>query len=386
MTRAPRKAVARVPREEAEEAEADRLPGFPHPRDVAQVDGHEAAEAALRGPFDSGRMHHGWLLTGPEGIGKATLAYALARYVLAKPAERAAAAPGRLAISPTSVTAGQVSAQSHPGLLVIRRTADAKTKRMSTVIRVDEVRRLKSFLQHTAADGGWRIVLVDPADDLNASSANALLKSLEEPPTRTLFVLVTAQPGGLLPTIQSRCRRLDLSPLPPHALQAAAARALAGASDTRELPEGADERARLMALAQGSVRRLIELTGAGGLALYERLLKLMASLPDLDLAALHALGEELGPPAALEKFETFYALLFDLLARLVRAGATGRARIAEEGALAKRLMTPQSLASWAELWETIVRDKATIAALNLDRRSFVLQTGFRMRDTANMGR
>ena len=321
MTRAPRKAAAR---DDAEEIEADRLAGFPHPRDAAMVHGHEAAERTLREAFDGGRMHHGWLLTGLEGVGKATLAYAVARYVLATPAERATAAGGRLAIDPGTSAARLIAARSHPGLLVIRHMADAKTKRVSAVIRVDDVRRLKSFLQLTAADGGWRVVIVDPADDLNPSSANALLKSLEEPPPRTLFLLVPSQPGGLLPTILSRCRRLDLPPLPPHALLAAVTQALAHADEPRALPEAGDERARLMALAQGSARRLIELSEAGGLALYERLLKLVSGLPDLDMAALHALGEELGPVAADQRFETFYGLLLDLIPRLVRAKATGR--------------------------------------------------------------
>ena len=147
MTRAPKKASGKAAaRDDGDEIEADRLAGFPHPRDVTLVHGHEAAETNLREAFDSGRMHHGWLLTGLEGVGKASLAYAFARYVLASPAERAMAPAGRLAVDPQSTAARQISARSHPGLLVIRRTADAKTKRISSVIRVDEVRRLKSFL------------------------------------------------------------------------------------------------------------------------------------------------------------------------------------------------------------------------------------------------
>lgn len=385
MSRAPRKAAAKAAsRDEGEGVEADRLPGFPHPRDIPLVHGHEEAERILRDAFDAGRLHHGWLLAGLEGVGKATLAYTFARYVLASPLERATAPVGRLTIPAGTTATRLIAARAHPGLLVIRRTADTKTKRVSSVIRVDEVRRLKSFLQLTANEGSWRVVIVDPADDLNPSSANALLKSLEEPPARTLFMLVTSQPGALLPTILSRCRRLDLLALAPHALLAAATQALAMADEPRELPDAADERMRLMALAQGSARRLIELSEAGGVALYERLLKLVASLPELDQTALHALGEELGPTAADQKFETFFGLLLDLLPRLVRARATGRAEIAEEAAIAQRLLHPETLASWAELWETIVRDKATTLALNLDRRSFVLQTGFRMRDTARM--
>lgn len=381
MTRAPRKAAAR---NDADELEADRLAGYPHPRDVTQVHGHEVAEQTLRAAFDGGRMHHGWLLTGLEGVGKATLAYAFARYVLASPAERAAVESGRLAIARQSQAARQIVAQSHPGLLVIRRTVDARSKKLSTVIRVDEVRRLKAFLQLTPNAGSWRVVIVDPADDLNPNAANALLKSLEEPPVRTLFLLIAAQPGSLLPTILSRCRRLDLDPLPPHALLAAVTQALTEAGDPHALPESGDERLRLVALSQGSSRRLLTLSAAGGLELYERLLELLGSLPDLDQALLHAIAEELGPAAAEEKYETFLGLLLDLLPRLVGTVATGRTLIADEARLAQRLIAPQTLASWAELWETIVRDKGTIAALNLDRRSFVLQTGFRMRDAARL--
>ena len=182
--------MARAPQLQEIEAtpEADRLEGFPHPRETQRLAGHLAAQQAVRQAFAEGRVHHAWLLAGREGIGKATLGYRIARFVLARPEERA---EGTLDVPPGSVAARQVTALSHPGLLVLRRPWDAKAKRHTTSIPVDEVRRLKSFLAHSAGPGAWRVVIVDQADELNTNAANALLKSLEEPPPNALFLLVS---------------------------------------------------------------------------------------------------------------------------------------------------------------------------------------------------
>jgi DNA polymerase-3 subunit delta' len=374
--------MARAPVAKADEdgLEADRLAGFPHPRETIAPVGHGAAEAALRAAFDGGRMHHAWLLTGPEGIGKATLAYAFSSYVLATPAERARASSGRVSMPADSPSVRQIRGQAHPGLLVVRRTSDGK--RLSSAIRVEEVRRLRSFLGLTAAGGGWRVVIVDPADDMNQSSANAILKSLEEPPARCLFLLVSAEPGRLLPTIRSRCRTLEMAPLSPADLERAAGAAMAAAD--LPMPPKADA-ARLGVLAQGSVRRYLMLAGSDGLALYDRLVALVAGLPELDLVALHALADELAPAAAEEKFEAFFGLLLDLVRRLVGAAVSGRAAIETEGRLAQRIGGEAALASWAELWETTVRDKAIAMALNLDKKSLILETAARMRAAALSG-
>ena len=206
---------------EAEELpEADRLEGFPHPRVTQALIGHADAEREMAEAFAGGRMHHAWLITGREGIGKATLAYRLARHVLARPQERDAAGKS-LEVGAETTAARQVLALSHPGLLVLRRPWDPRAKRFAASILIDEVRRLRSFLGHTAGDGAWRVVIVDAADELNINAANALLKSLEEPPTRAMFLLIASEPSKLLPTIRSRCRRLDLQPLAPEDLRRA---------------------------------------------------------------------------------------------------------------------------------------------------------------------
>lgn len=357
--------------------EIDRLEGFPHPRDTAGLFGHEAAERALAAAFAGGRMHHAWMLSGPAGIGKATLAYRWARYALASPQEREAGA-GTLAISDTSITARQVRALSHPGLAVVRRAYDTRTKRFPATIPVDEVRSLKTFLGRTADAGAWRIVIVDSADELNLNAANALLKALEEPPRRTLFLLVVAQPQRLLRTIRSRCRTLELAPLGPEALRRAATAALAAAETT---PPAETDWRTLEALAEGSVRRLLELSAADGLSLYRRIEGLFQSLPRIDWQVAHALGEELGSTAADARFTLFFDLLLGLIARLVRSAASGTGS-PDDMALARKLIPAGRLASWAELWETIVRDKAETLALNLDRRMLILDILARVERTA----
>jgi DNA polymerase-3 subunit delta' len=345
--------------------EADRLEGFPHPRTTRVLIGQDAAEQALAAAFAGGRMHHAWLLTGREGIGKATLAYRLARHALARPQERDASGRGRLEVAPETAAARQVGALSHPGLLVLRRPYDTRTKRLGTTIPVDEVRRLKPFLGLTGGDNAWRVVIVDAADDLNVNAANALLKSLEEPPVRALFLLISSEPSRLLPTIRSRCRRLELAPLGGEDLRVAVQAALAAAE--MEMPAAA-QWPLLEQLAQGSVRRALQLAGNGGLELYQRIEALFVALPTIDWPAAHALSDQLAFGAQDQRFQAFYDLLLDYLAGLVRARATGTSTLAE------RLIPQARLPAWATLWETVLRERNEAVLLNLDRKALILGT------------
>jgi DNA polymerase-3 subunit delta' len=361
--------MARTPVASESEAlpEADRLDGFPHPRETLSLVGHGRHERELADTFAAGRMHHAWLLTGPEGIGKATLAYRLARHVLARPEERAA---GSLEIGPNSVAARQVLALSHPGLLLLRRPYDTRSKRFAASILIDEVRRLRSFLGLTSAVGAWRVVIVDSADDLNVNAANALLKSLEEPPTNALFLLISSEPSRLLPTIRSRCRRVDLEPLSGLDLRTASEAAMASAG--MDLAP-AEQWLLLERLAEGSVRRVLQLLGGGGLDLYKRIEAMFTSLPNLDWNGAHALADQLTQATQEQRFEAFYDLLLDGLARLVRARATGR-RDLSESALAQRLIPEAKLADWAALWEMVLRERNEAALLNLDRKALIMGT------------
>jgi len=370
--------MARAPAVQEIEAlpEADRLEGFPHPRETRRLFGHPAAEQALAQAFAEGRMHHAWLLAGRSGIGKATLAYRLARHVLAKPTERD---PERrtLDVPLESSAVRQVDALSHPGLLVLRRPYDLRSKRFATSIPVDEVRRLKSFLGLKAGDKVWRVVIVDSADDLNPNAANALLKSLEEPPERALFLLISPEPSRLLPTIRSRCRRLDLEPLASESLRQAAQAALA-ASDVEAPPN--EKWNELDRLAAGSVRRTLQLV-AGGLEMHGRVEGILSQLPKVDWTAVHTLADTLSLGAQEQRYEAFFDLLLDKVARLARAFAMGDGD-ASELALARRVIGEGRLPEWAALWEAVLRDKAAVEELNLDRKALILRVLTRLEAAA----
>jgi DNA polymerase III subunit delta' len=349
--------------------EADRVEGFPHPRHTKKLFGHEGAERTLAESLSDGRMHHAWLLCGRQGIGKATLAYRFARAALADPGERAANAAS-LAVADDTSAGRQVRALSHPGLLVLRRPYDEKGKRFAASIPIDEVRRLRSFLSHRAGGEAWRVVIVDEANDLNVNAANALLKSLEEPPARAVFLLISSASGQLLPTIRSRCRMLPLQPLSKTALRAAATQAFEASGNPA--PNGSVWPA-LERLAEGSVGRLLSLQGAGGLELNERVVQLVASVPRIDWRGVHALSDELQPMAAQARFELFYELLLEYLGRLIRAQAGGDGE-AQDREVAARLIGEGRLASFAALWERIGREKTDALALNLDRKALILET------------
>jgi DNA polymerase III subunit delta' len=360
--------VARARAEDSEVLpEADRLEGFPHPRETALIIGQETPERTLAAAFAGGRMHHAWLITGREGIGKATLAYRLARHALANPEERDRSGAS-LAIAPQSAAVRQVTALSHPGLLLLRRPCDPRTRRFATSIPVDEVRRVKSFLALTGGQDAWRAVIVDSADELNVNAANALLKSLEEPPQRVLFVLVCSEPSRLLPTVRSRCRWLACSPLAGADLKRAVAAALTAAGMEVPTPEAWH---RLEPLAQGSVRRALQLAASGGLELQRRIEELFAALPDVDWSAAHLLADQLAVTAQEQRFAAFYDLFLRHLARLVRTRAVA-AEKAPLFALAERLIPARRLPAWAALWESALRDKNEAVRLNLDRKALLL--------------
>ena len=199
--------------------EPDRIDGAPHPRETARLIGHGAAEAAFLSAFRQGRLHHGWLISGPKGVGKATLAWRMARFLLATPEDDggmfAPAPPETLDIAEDHPVARRMRAMAEPRLVLLRRGPNDKGTALSQVISVDEVRKVKSFFTLSAADGGRRVAIVDAADEMNTSAANALLKLLEEPPTGATLLLIAHQPNRLLPTIRSRCRTLRLQPLGP---------------------------------------------------------------------------------------------------------------------------------------------------------------------------
>ena len=380
--------MARVPREQEIEVfpEADCLEGFPHPRFTERLFGQGEAEAQLAEGLAGGRLHHAWMLVGPEGVGKATLAYRFAKRALQSDDGAGGlfgdAEPSvSLDVDPAASAARLVEALSHPDLLVLRRPYDIRNKRFKTAITVDEVRRLRGFLGHRASGGAHKVVIVDSADELNVNAANGLLKALEEPPERVVFLLICSMPGRLLATIRSRCRLLMLQPLGHEDLEAAARQALAAAEIDAPV---AEDWPALMTAAGGSVRRLLSLVGDDGAGLARRVDELFDHAARGNWSRIHQLADALSGVQAAASFDAFVELLTVRLAGIIRAAATGEGE-AGDVAAARRLRVGDDLASWAELWETLVREKAVQGTLNLDRRAFLLEAARRLGSLSRRG-
>ncbi len=259
----------------------------PHPRATDVLFGHGAQEAALLDAYRSGRIAHAVLIVGPKGIGKATLAYRMARFVLAHPDPAApeVVAATSLAVDPHHPVARRIAAQAQGDLLVLERTLNEKGV-MRQQIAVEDVRRTVSFFGSTAGEGGWRVAIVDAADELNAFGANALLKVVEEPPQRALLLLVNHSAARVPVTLRSRCRVMALRPLSQQDVAAALAAATTRDADDPQILAAA-------AAADGSVSRALAFLDADALDLRQRTLALLERLPALDTNGLHALGDAL---------------------------------------------------------------------------------------------
>ncbi|MGY4505059.1 DNA polymerase-3 subunit delta' [Bradyrhizobium sp. GM24.11] len=332
--------------------QVERESAIPHPRETSLLFGHREAETALLGAYRSGRIPHAWLIGGPQGIGKATLAYRMARFVLAHGQPLAPAVQGAedLAINPDDALARQVAASSHGGLLTLERTANDRGV-MRTVITVDETRETISFFGSTAAAEGWRVCIVDTVDELNPNAANALLKILEEPPQQSLFLLVSHAPARVLATIQSRCRKLRLRSLATDDVIAAAATAASLAPTDLALREAAEA-------SEGSVARALTLLGGDALKLQQRTAALLARLPQVDPRELHTLGESLGTSDRVA-----LAAFIDGIDRWIAE------RLHADEANANQNLP--RLARLAEVWEKIIRAARDTETYNLERKPLV---------------
>ncbi|HEY0218251.1 MAG TPA: DNA polymerase III subunit delta' [Afipia sp.] len=322
----------------------------PKPRETASFFGHEAAEATLLAAYKSGHIPHAWLIGGAQGIGKATLAYRLAKFVLANPDPRAQSVQSAtsLDVDANNAAARKVTAASHGGLLVLERTVNDKGV-LRSVITVDESRETIPFFGSTAAIAGWRICIVDTVDELNANASNALLKILEEPPAQSLFLLVSNAPSRVLATIQSRCRKIMLRPMAVADVLTAAAQALGRTETDAALREASQN-------ADGSVARAIGLIEGNALGLQQRTNALLDNLPRLDPRALHALGDALplNDRAALRAF-------IDTVDRWLTAHLH---------ASDQQVNLPR-LARLAMVWEKINQTARETEAFNLERKPLV---------------
>ena len=332
--------------------EADAYPGAPHPRAAARLVGHGAAETEMLESFRSGRLPHAWLIGGQEGIGKATLAWRFARFVLAHPDPSAPATQAAvdLSVDASHPAAKLLASHAHPDFSTLRRRWEPKGKRFYGEIRVDDVREGLALFRLAPAFNGFRVAIVDAADELNRSGANALLKLIEEPPTRSLILILAHRPGQVLPTIRSRCRRILLDPLSPAQIVE-----IVGGLGQPWSKAGAAKITESAARAGGSVRealrRLDPETAEVGAAIDAA----VAQLPRTDSRVVHRLAEVVAARGADDAYEALLRAMFDAL--------TSRARDD---------FAPARLEAIAGLWDRLRATARESEALNLDRRLTVL--------------
>jgi DNA polymerase-3 subunit delta' len=313
----------------------------PHPRDVFDLMGAQGPEAAFQSALDRGRLHHAWLLTGPEGVGKATFAYRAARRLLGAVASPA---HGILGADPDDPVSRQIAARAHPDLMVLQRDSEDGKARKS--IPVDEARALPEFFSKSPASAPYRVAIIDAADDLNVNAANAVLKTLEEPPPRGVLLLVSHSPGGLLATLRSRCRRLRFDAPPTE-------QAAEWVADRADVTPAAAT--RLLAMARGAVGRAWRLADAGALAIDDQAHELLRSLPKVDDSAMLVIAEKFRGAEGAARFE----MLFDRLADQIHHMAAGQA----VGGVGEA----RDLDRWAQAHEMLTLMPREAEALNLDR-------------------
>ena len=324
-----------------------------HPRDVYTYERGEKVEAAFLDALNRGRLHHAWLLCGPEGVGKASFAYRAARRLLgAAPDEHY----GLLGSSPEHTVSRQIAVRSHPDLMVLERVGeDGKARK---VIPVDDARKLPEFFSKAPASAPYRVAIVDAVDDMNANAANALLKILEEPPERGVLFLVSHSPGGLLPTIRSRCRRLTFAPWSEAETTAFVERSL----DVTE-----EAAIRLARMAKGSPGRALDLAARHALAADDAAHELLIHLPQVDASAVLALAETFRGPEGFARFELLFERLADQIHNRAMLAAGEGAALSDQ---------------WGPVWETLTRLPREVEGLNLDRADALWSTVAQLRAAA----
>lgn len=352
--------------------QADQVDGAPHPRQTSALFGQAAAEAAFLDAFNSDRLHHAWLITGPRGVGKATLAWKIARFLLATPVPSegdmfgAPPPPDTLEIDPNHPVHARIDALSEPGIFLLRRLFDPEKKRFKQDITVDETRKLKGFFALSSTDGGRRVVIVDAADDMNVNAANALLKLLEEPPANAVLLLISHQPARLLPTIRSRCRELRCNALDHGDI----AQALASTGDQPD-----HDATAIAALSGGSVGEALRMINLDGVGLYQMIISVAKTFPQADRPQALHIANLAAARGAEAKFDLTITLLDLFLSRLSKTGlglALPEAVPGELEVLIKLSPDPNAAQKWAGLAAHLGDRARHGRAVNLDPAALVL--------------
>lgn len=359
----------------ASSATAGKAQALLPPREMTECLGHEALEQQLLPLVANNKMPHAMLFCGPKGIGKATFAFRLARYLLSQPPQSAedglfggeaipAESPKSMDIDPQGQVFRQVLSGAHPDLLVIERAFDEKKGTHKGGVDVETVRKITPFLRRTASQGGWRVVIVDDADTMNRSSQNAILKILEEPPKKTLLILVVHREGAMIPTIRSRARSYHFHPPSAETFNNLVRRGAGGLS--------IQELETLALIAGGSIGRALTIAGEGGLEAVESVSGLLQSWPQWDWAQIHSLSDALARPGQEKSLEAFKTVFMWSIETILRAKARGEAPPAPLNSTAiDNMMRHYSLEDWIKICENVKDHFETAERGNLDKRHIV---------------
>ena len=335
--------------------EADRAPDCPHPRETYDLIGHQDAEKRFLSAYNSGRMHHAWLITGPPGSGKATLAYRIIRFILGGQS----LLENSLDIPKSDPVAQRIESLGHGDFFLLRRPYNHKTKKLRAEIPVDRTRDLRDFYAQKPAEGGWRVCVIDSADELNKNAENGVLKTLEEPPNKSLIILLSHSPGRLLPTIRSRCMNLPLRAVPHDDIRAWLSDKVDAKPDIIDaavkLSRGGPGKA--IALARNADKVLAPLT------------RFISSLERADTKLDQTISNMLAMPNASASRELFWDCLQDILQMQSAFSLTGE----WEGAF-RPLPVQKSPESWQRLWDKAGEMKHLEGALNMDKKTVMLDT------------
>lgn len=326
------------------------------PRTNSVLFGHDAAETSLFTDYESGKLAHGWLITGPQGIGKATLAYRFARTLLS----------GEKNIGAEHPVFRRIAAESHMDLLVVEPAFDAKKDEFAREISVEQAREVAQFLAMTPGEGAWRVVIIDSIDALNTNAANAILKILEEPPPQSVILLICHNPAKILPTIRSRCQVMRLKPLIKDHFYRIMEHILPDI-DNREL-------AALAEFSNHAPGVAVALKEQGAISLYEQLLALLVPLPELEMTKLHGFAEQIGGSKVHGNWQLLTRLMLHLLAQTTRqaSGDTIEAISMEEQRIVNKLAAMHSARGWAEKWQQASEQFSLAETRHLDYKQVVI--------------
>ena len=349
---------------------------FCPPRMMTQCMGHESVEHRLLEMAQSGRLAHGLIFSGSKGIGKATMAYRFARYLLKEGKEDPnqdalfadeMPAPQDLFIPQNDPVFRRVASGGHPDFMSVERAFDTAKNRYKESVAVDEIRKVPGFLRMTASEGGRRVVIIDDADTMNRNAQNALLKVLEEPPNKAVLILVTHRLGALIPTIRSRAQVVNFQPLPKETLKELLAHQSYGLSPTQI--------ENLSEFAEGSIGKAVRYIEEGGLDAFSQILELLENYPKLSWPKIHQVAENLGRSGEEERYHMFTQLLlwcFDKLAVMKARALTPESLSTLDQNVFKTMLNNSSLEQRLKICENLHAHFAKVRAANLDKKQGII--------------